>query len=269
MANIIDIDLYSSPEDIGSPLRATSLRKPYTSLLYVLFFLTVGMVIYFYFSSHEYQGAIAEAPPPKPLPKKPPLSVIVRKNLVRWSSFIKGVVVFKPEILVSNGEEEFLCYFSSSSIDEAWRIKDSLKSISKAPQIIDTATVNGEFKYVIRGKLKNAPHRNPAQPVQKFMRTTVMNFIDSLAAAKGLAKPERIQIGISNVEGGECFRYMMSSSGSLIRIGRFFSDVIKIDYSISPQALAVEKTDSLYSLKAIWGLYDFQKPADTTKVVSK
>ncbi len=269
MANIIDIDLYSSPEDIGSPLRATSMRKPYTSLLYVLLFLAVGVVVYFYFSSQENVSAIVETPAPKPQVKKPPLSVIVKQNLSRWSLFVKGAVVFKPEILVSNGSEEFLCYFSAQSQNDMWALKDSLRSISKAPQIVDTMTVNGKLKFVIRGKLKPSHQRNPLQPVQKFMRTTVMAFIDSLATAKGISKPERMQIGVDKIAGGEIFKYKMSAEGNLLQIGRFFSDIIKIDYSISPLALAIEQTDSLYSLEVIWGLYNFAKPADTTKVAKK
>lgn len=269
MAQIIDIDLYRSADDMASPLRATSLRKPYTSLLFVLLFIAVGTGMYFVLSSSRYSETDAVVEKPIQKTHKPPLSVIVRRNLNRWANFSKNAMALNPINITSDGEEGFLCSFSSSSFEEAWAIRDSIKKFGKAPMIIDTITVSDTFRFVIRGKLKPSHQFNQGLSVEKYLRTSTMNFIDSIAIAKGMTKPDRIAIGIEKVKGGERYKYKFSSNGTTTQIRKFFNDIVRTKYCVSPLALSISQNDSLHSLQIVWALYTFSSSSESTRVAEQ
>jgi len=250
------------------------MRKPYTSMLFVLLFIALGTVMYFYYSSKEPAVVPAQAQvtgqqkPPAEQPK-PTIGVVIKQKQSQWVNFVKNIMTLKPKLVVSDGEDRFLCVLAASSPGEAWMIRDSVKKFSKAPKIIDTMTVGSEFTFIIGGKLPPSKLRNPLSSVKKFEINLLMNFIDSLAQAKGLSKPTRNNIGVDRINEGERFRYVFSSSGSPLQISRFFNDVIQQKYAFAPISLKIELADSIYLLKVVWGIYTFSAQADSTEVSAR
>ena len=270
MAKIIDIGLYHSPEKPPAQMRATSMRKIYTSLLIVLLIITAGIALFFYFSSKQQANAVSETPI-KPIIKQLTLPDKVAEKLIEWDKFTNAILPLNPKKLVSDGEINFISVFQTSSVAQAESIIAKVSAIGRIIQVIDTSTIDGKLNIVLRGRIVKTHTQFQPQPVKKFMRTTVMNMVDSLAQNLGLTNINRQVIATNEkVEGGNRFRYRMTMNGSYQQFTAFARKIKELKYAIAPFSYLISKDTTQANFDIVWGLYDYNPPkADTTKVASK
>ncbi len=269
MARIIDITLYRSEEGPSAPFRATSLRKLYTSMLIVLLVIALGTGGYFYFSSLEQVGAVAETPPAsKPAkPSKPSVGRRLAQRRAAWRKFLTKAFRLGPREIVGIGDE-FIALFSCSSVDEAVAIRDSLQGICRALRIVDTATVSGAFEFVCKGRVGAAGGGPPPKSVAKYMRPAVMNAIDSLAEARGLVGIVREPVAVEQVEGGQRYTYRLKAAGRPQNVAGFMEDALSTQYALVAEGFVLHRRDTTVSAEVLWGIYTFLPKADTTGAAS-
>lgn len=263
MARILDIRLYESPKKAPGAFQATNVRKLYTSLLVVLFFIASGTGAYLYFSGQQTTGAIVESEniQPKPLP----LPIKIKRLHLRWCDFVSGVLKTNPISVVSNGEEGFLCMIEGDNIGAAQRISELIKTMSRDVLIIDTLTVGNRVRFVLEGELAPSTDNNPGQPVPKFVRSQLMNMIDSISISRGMANPVHSTLSVDSIEGGERFRFVFEAAGNAGQVSFFFTDLIHLQYAIAPTALKIEFIDTIYAVRVIWDLYDIKPSIQTVQ----
>ncbi|MCD6594732.1 hypothetical protein J7L68_03560 [bacterium] len=270
MAKIIDIGLYHSLEKPPAQMRATSMRKIYTSLLIVLLIIAGGIALFFYFSSTERANAITEIPT-KPKTKPITLSGQIARNLIEWDKFINAILPLNPQKVVSDGADNFICVFKIKSSMHPDSLILKVDKLGKIITIIDTSTIDGKFNVVFKGRMARVNTQFQPQPIKKFLLTTVMNFIDSLAEMHGLTDINRLVVSANEkVKGGNKFRYRLTAKGSYQQFMAFARKIKELKYAIAPVSYVIEMDSTRANFDIVWGLYDFNPPADdTTKVASK
>lgn len=266
MSRIVDIQLYRSYKKSGA-LKATGIRKVFTSMLVVLLVIAAGIGIYFHYSSMIQQAAVVERPP-KPKPKVYSLSQQVSNNLLRWGVFSKNIfdksrLVFQPEIVLSDKEPFFLADFVIPDWTYAESLMSAVGKVGRIITIIDTASSGDGFRVIVRGRIPRAMGTVQLMPVRKYLRATVMNFLDSLARAQGLSVLNRVGVsGDIRVKGGTVFKFRQTLAGEPSQFGLFASKVKELKYAVSPSSFMYDLTKSPPVFDIVWGLYDYQqKPA--------
>jgi hypothetical protein len=261
---LIKTSLYRSTGSTASAVGvSTSLKKVYISLIIALAAVLAGGGAYYYYMSSADADAIRESEATKPKIVTP-AEKIANIN-VRWIKFLRDALALEPQSIVSDGEESFVGIISDTSLSGAVAKKDSLAKFCRTFEILDTFTTGTKFQIVVKGDIQKGRADSPVQPVEKKYRSIAMNFIDSIAVSAGLSEPSRQTLSVDNFEGGELYRYLFVSEGRNYEIARFLNDIAALHYAVTPTMLQIEKNDSTYSLKVVWGLFRFDTTPDTTQ----
>ncbi len=263
MAKILDIRLYKSPKEPSGAFQATNVRKLYTSLLIVLFFIASGTGAYLYYSGQQRTGAIVEV---ENIQSKPvPLPIKIKRLHLRWCNLVSGMLKTNPISIVSNGEERFLCMIEGDNLGSTQRTLELIGTMARGVSVIDTATVGKKLRLVLEGELAPSTDNNPGQPVQKFIRSLVMNMIDSISISRGMTNPVHRTMSMDSVEGGERLRFLFEAMGNAGQVSVFFTDLIHLQYAIAPNAIKIDFMDTIYAVRVIWDLYDIKPPTETVQ----
>ena len=269
MPRIIDIELYRTIDESTASMRATSLRKVFTSLLIVLLIVAGGIAAYGYFSTLEQVGAVIEDPTIS-MQDKLTLGDEVARTLLKWASFLRAVIPMNPKLLVSDGEKGFLCVLESQDLADAAVQRNTLSTFAKTVALIDTFTENSTLYTIFKGRMPRAQGEFQPQPVNKFLMTTVMNFVDSLAELNKLKNISRTMVASNEkVKGGTRFRYKFTAQGTYQQFANFAVKLKDLRYAIAPVSLLIERDDTLSNLEVVLGLYDYTQKQDSTRVASK
>jgi len=276
MSKIVDIQLYRSYQRTGA-IKVTGIRKVFTSMLIVLLIIAGGIGIYFYYSSQA-QTAAVPVTPPKPKPKIYTLSQKVSDDLLRWAQFTKNVLDTAkikpfPAQVLSDGDMFFLAEFALSGAAD---IDSIISVLGKAGRIItplDTFHAGGKWHIVLRGRIPKATGRVQLMPVRKFLRTTVMNFVDSLARAHNLEVVSRENVsGTIKIKGGSVFKYRQVVRGSPRDFAAFTGKIKELKYAAAPTSFLYELDRNPPEYNIIWGLYEYQEkkaPSGTKQTAKK
>ncbi len=269
MSRIIDIELYRSIDESAAPMRATSLRKVFTSLLIVLLIVAGGIAAYGYFSTLDQVGAVVEKPTLS-MQDRLTLGDEVARTLLKWGSFLSAIMPMNPKVLVSDGEKGFLCILESKDLADAAIQKSFLSGFAKTVALIDTFTENSTLYTIFKGRMPRAQGEFQPQPVSKFLMTTVMNFVDSLAELNNLSNITRTMVASNEkVKGGTRFRYKFTAQGTFQQFANFAVKLKDLRYAVAPVSVLIERDDTISTLEIVLGLYDYTQKQDSTRVASK
>ncbi|RKZ29667.1 hypothetical protein DRQ33_08600 [bacterium] len=269
MSKIIDIGLYRSAEKHPARMKATSMRKIFTSLLIVLLIVAGGISAYFYYSSKELTGAVAEIPV-QPKPKVFNLGDKVAEYLLKWAECMNNLLLINPQSVASDGETFFISQFHLNNIDELDSLIGLVAKAGRIINVIDTFTEHSKLNVILRVRLPTTDESFQPQPVKKFLRTTVMNFLDSLAQSQQLTPISRTVISAEqNVKGGKVFKYRQIVEGDYRKFAIFAGKIKELKYAIAPISYSIEKlANSEGHFDIVWGLYFFAPPTDSSAVAS-
>ncbi len=269
MSKVIDIQLYRSYQKTGA-IKATGIRKVFTSMLIVLLIISGGIGMYFYYSSKVQQAAV-EVTPPKPKPKIYSLSQQVAGNLAKWIEFSGNILNNQkvspvPRTIISDIDPYFLAEFlipAGFSLDSISKIT---ANAGRIVSIIDTLHQNGKLKVIVRARIPKGNAAIQPMPVKKYLRATVINWLDSLAQSKGLTPIDREPVSAEQkVKGGTVFMYRQVIAGSPDAFVQFARGVKELKYAVAPVSFMYDLSKNPAEYNIIWGLYDYQQPATGKK----